>query len=182
MVQHAVVRCALYARVSSDKQEQEATIQSQREALRRHAGDKGYNVVSEFLDDGHSGATLQRPGLDRLRDLVAAGDVDLVLFHSPDRLARKALYQGIVLEELHQHGIKAEFGNHAVDDTPEGKMLLDMQAIIAEYERTKIAERTRRGKLYWARQGAFVGGHVPYGYRFIKRTDGWHAHLTVNEH
>ena len=94
------VRAALYPRVSTDRQEQERTIQSQIAALRSYARDKGYTIVAEYPDDGFSGATLARPGLDRLRDASGSGLFDVVLIHSPDRLARKALYQAVILEEF----------------------------------------------------------------------------------
>ena len=163
------MRAALYSRVSTDLQEKDQTIQSQIEALRDYAQDNGFEVVAEFEDEGYSGATLERPGLDRLRDALRSREFDVVLFHSPDRLARKAVYQGLVLEELDKAGVRVEFLNHPVDDSPEGKMLLGMQALFAEYERAKIAERQRRGKLYWAKQGALLGGYVPYGYRYRPR-------------
>ncbi|MCL5265483.1 MAG: recombinase family protein [Chloroflexi bacterium] len=163
------MRAALYCRVSTDLQEKEQTIQSQVETLRKYAYDKGYEVVAEFLDDGYSGATLERPGLDRLRDALRSGEFEAVLVHSPDRLARKAVYQGLLLEELEKADVRIEFLNHPVDDSPEGKMLLGMQGLFAEYERAKIAERARRGKLHWARQGAVFTGFVPYGYRYLPR-------------
>jgi site-specific DNA recombinase len=115
---------------------------------------------------------LERPGLDRLRDDAHSGEFNLVLIHSPDRLARKAVYQGLVLEELEKAGVKVEFLNYPVDDSPEGKMLLGMQGLFAEYERTKIAERSRRGKLHKARQGVLMGGYVPCGYRYIRKDEG----------
>ena len=142
------VRAALYTRVSTNLQEREQTIQSQVEALRKYADDKGYEIVGEYQDEGYSGATLERPGLDQLRDALRYGKFDLVLMHSPDRLARKAVYQGLVLEELEKAGVKAEFLNHPVDNSPEGKMLLGMQGLFSEYERAKISERTRRGRLH----------------------------------
>jgi site-specific DNA recombinase len=151
-----MTRAALYARVSTDLQEKEGTIQSQIEALRHYAQEKGYAIMAEYLDEGHSGATLERPGFDRLRDALGSGEFDLVLFHSPDRLARKAVYQGIVLEEMEKAGVKPEFLNYPVDNSPESKMLLGMQGLFAEYERAKIMERTRRGKLHRAREGALV--------------------------
>ena len=86
-----MTRVALYARVSTDLQEKEETIESQVEDLRCRARDRGYDVVAEYLDDGYSGASLERPGLDRLRDALGCGEFDLVLFHSPDRLARKVV-------------------------------------------------------------------------------------------
>ncbi len=177
-----MTRVALYCRVSTDLQEKEHTIQSQLEALRKYALDKGYKIVAEYLDEGYSGATLERPGLDRLRDTLHSGEFDVVLFHSPDRLARKAVYQGIVLEELEKAGLKPEFLNYPVDDTPESKMLLGMQGLFAEYERAKIMERTRRGKMHRAREGALVGGHAPYGYRWIKRSENGRARLEIAEY
>jgi site-specific DNA recombinase len=175
------IRAAIYARVSTDRQEQEQTILSQLAALRAYAEGKGYEVVKEYVDDGHSGALLQRPGLDALRDALPTGLFSVVLFHSPDRLARKAVYQGLVLEELDRTGVRPEFLNYPVDDSPESKMLLGMQGLFSEYERAKTAERTRRGKQHWARQGALVGHYVPYGYRFIPRSEGKRAHLESDE-
>ena len=150
--------------------------------LRRYAQDKGYEVVREFLDEGFSGATLERPGLDQLRDAISAGELDLVLFHSPDRLARKVVYQYLILEEMDKAGIKPEFLNFPVDDSPESKMLLGMQGLFAEYERAKIVERTRRGKLHRAREGALVGGHAPYEYKWVKRSEHHRAHLEIVEY
>ena len=177
-----MTRAALYCSVSTDLQEKEHTIQSQLEALRKYAQDKGYQLVAEYLDDGYRGATLERPRLDSLRDALRAGEFDVVLFHSPDRLARKAVYQGIVLEELEKAGVKPEFLNYPVDDSPESKMLLGMQGLFAGYERAKIMERTRRGKLHRAREGALVGGHAPYGYRWVKKSENRRARLDIDEY
>nr|AJG38137.1 putative invertase [bacterium enrichment culture clone fosmid MGS-K1] len=178
-----IVTVALYCRVSTDMQEKERTIQSQLEALRKYAAERQYEIAREFLDEGYSGATLERPGLDHLRDALVSGDFQVVLIHSPDRLARKAVYQSLVIEEMERAQVKVEFLNHPVDDTPEGKMLLGMQGLFAEYERAKIAERNRRGKIYWARQGVFVGGRIPYGYQLVHRdhANGQRASLEVNE-
>jgi site-specific DNA recombinase len=177
------LKTAIYCRVSTDLQEKEHTIESQLEALRHHAKDKGYEIVAEYTDEGYSGACLERPGLDRLRDAIRTRDFELVLFHSPDRLARKAIYQSLILEELGKAGIKPEFLNYPVDDTPESKMLLGMQGLFAEYERAKITERNRRGKMHWARQGALMGGYVPYGYRYVPRDreQGSRATLAIDE-
>ena len=97
-------------------------------------------------------------------------------------MARKAVYQYLILEELEKAGIRPEFLNCPVDDSPESKMLLGMQGLFAEYERAKILERTRRGKLQRAREGALVGGHAPYGYRWIKRSEERRAHLEIVEY
>ena len=176
-----MTQAALYARVSTDLQEKEQTIRSQLEALRKYAQDKGYDVVAEYKDEGYSGATLERPCLDQLRDALRCGEFDMVLFHSPDRLARKALYQELILEELEKAGVKAEFLDHPVDDTPEGKMLLGMQGLFAEYERAKIAERTRRGRLHKARAGILQGGRAPYGYLYIKRDGDRPGSLVIKD-
>ena len=175
-------KAILYARVSTDLQEKEQTIQSQLAALRNYAQERDYVISGEYIDDGCSGATLERPGLDRLRDALGADHPDVVIFHSPDRLARKAVYQGIVLEEIEKAGVQVEFLNYPVDDTPESKMLLGMQGLFAEYERAKIIERTRRGKLHRAREGALVGGHAPFGYRWVRRSESSRARLEVMEY
>lgn len=175
------MRVALYARVSTDRQEQEQTIQSQLEALRAHARAKGYTVVAEFVDDGYSGATLERPALDRLRDAAARREFDRVLVHAPDRLSRRIGYLVLLLEELQRRGVVVEFLNHPVDNSPEGQLLLNVQGAVAEYERAKIAERTRRGKVYWARQGAVMPGFVPYGYRYVPREGDRRGRLEINE-
>ena len=172
----------IYARVSTDLQEKEQTVISQLEALRAYAHERCYSIVDEYIDDGYSGATLDRPRLDRLRDALRTDDLDLVLFHSPDRLARKAVYQGLVLEEIEKAGVRVEFLNYPVDDSPESRMLLGMQGLFAEYERAKIMERTRRGKLQRAREGALVGGHAPFGYRWIKRSEASRAKLEVADY
>lgn len=164
-----MVLVALYARVSTDLQEREQTIRSQLDALRRHAQQKGYQIVAEYTDEGYSGATLERPGLDRLRTDAHAPTFELLLCPSPDRLARKSVYLGLVLEEFRRHGLRIEFLNHLVDDTPEGQLLLGIQGLFAEYERAKLLERYRRGRLYWARQGAILTHMVPYGYQFVAR-------------
>ncbi|MHB1006506.1 MAG: recombinase family protein [Chloroflexota bacterium] len=174
------MRTAIYCRVSSDRQEHEQTIQSQLETLRAYARAKSYDVAIEYLDDGHSGSILERPGLDRLRDAAHSGHFDLVLAHAPDRLSRKAIHLGLLMEEMERSGVKVEFLNHPVDDSPEGKMLLGMQGLFAEYERAKIAERARRGRLHWAKQGAMMGGGVPYGYRRV-RGDGKYGHRSSLE-
>ena len=140
------IRAAIYARVSTDLQEEEQTILSQLEALRNYVLGRGYILTFEYVDDGYSGATLDRPGLDQLRDALRDGEIDVIVFHSPDRLARKAVYQGLVLEEIEKAGVRAEFLNYPVDDSPESRMLLGMQGLFAEYERAKIMERTRRDR------------------------------------
>ena len=172
---------ALYGRVSSDKQEQEETILSQLAELRERAQEDSLSDWQEFVDEGYGRDNLVRPSLDRLRDLVAQGEVERLYVQAPDRLASGAKLV-LLVEEFRQHRVEVVFLKGSVEDIPEGKLLLHMQGAMAEYERTKIAERTRRGKLYWARQSAMVGGHAPYGYRFVRRTDAQRARLEVSEY
>ncbi len=137
--------------------------------------------MAEYTDEGYSGATLERPGLDQLRDAFRSGEFEMVLMHSPDRLARKAVYFWLLLEEIEKAGVKADFLNHPVDDSPEGKMQLGMQGLFAEYDRAKIVERTRRSRLHKACAGLVQGGHAPYGYIYIKRDGDRQASLDIKE-
>jgi site-specific DNA recombinase len=134
------------------------------EVLRTRAAQDGHQVVAEFLDDGYSGTRLDRPGLDALRDGAEAGQFDLVLCLTPDRLARSYGYQFLVLEEFARHGVRIMFTDAPpIDDDPQSRLLIQMQGVIAEYERAKILERHRRGTLFRARAGEIVNWKVSYG-------------------
>ncbi len=174
---------ALYARVSTEKQEKEETVQSQLDALRGAAKERGVNVPSDyvFVDEGYSGGRLDRPNLDRLRDLAAEGAFDEILVYSPDRLARQYAYQVVVLEELKRAGCEVVFLNHAFGQSPEEQMLLQVQGVFAEYERALIKERTRRGRIFAARQGRVNWGTAPFGYRYIRKTDTTPQSIEIDE-
>ena len=146
---------ALYARVSSEQQHEARTIESQVADLRTRIAATGVILPAEleFVDNGYSGATLIRPALERLRDVAAAGGIDQVYVHCPDRLARNYAHQVLLLEEFMRAGVEVIFLNREVGQTPEDQLLLQVQGMIAEYERAKILERSRRGK----RHGAQVG-------------------------
>jgi site-specific DNA recombinase len=166
------VRAALYARVSSDRQVQEQTIASQVEALQERLRQDGILMDPElsFIDDGYGGATLARPALERLRDLASLGLLERLYVQTPDRLSRKHAYQVLLLEELRRGGVDVIFLDHAPRDDPQDRLLLEVQGIVAEYERAQMAERCRRGKLHAARHGAVsVLGAAPYGYRYVPR-------------
>jgi site-specific DNA recombinase len=169
-------RIALYARVSSQRQADEATIRSQLAALEQRLAADGLCVDAElrFLDDGFSGTTLQRPALERLRDLIHLGGVERLYVHSPDRLARKFIHQAVLLEEFSKRRVEVVFLNQPPGEaSPETNLLVQMQGMFAEYEREKILERTRRGRRFNARQGRVsVLGHAPYGYRYVPKCDG----------
>src|SRR5271154_219273 len=176
---------AIYARVSSERQRQEQTIASQTAALRELAEQRGLVVPDEFVfeDDGFSGANLQRPALEQLRDRAFDGCFEVVLCHAPDRLARRYAYQVLLLEELARSGIEVVFAKEPErSGSPEDELLRQFQGMIAEYERAQIRERTRRGKLHRARTGhqAVMAG-APYGYRFVKKTDHSEGYWEVNE-
>lgn len=169
------VRAAIYARVSSDHQAQEQTIESQVSALRERLTSDGLTLDDElsFLDDGVSGATLNRPGLERLRDTAYIGGFQKLYVHSPDRLSRRYAYQVLVVDELRKQGVEVVFLNRAIGVSPEEDLLLQMQGMFAEYERAKIIERSRRGKRYKASRGSVsVLSGAPYGYRYVSRYEG----------
>src|SRR3954463_2523324 len=171
----ATIRAAIYARVSSDQQAQEHTIGSQVEALEGRVREDGLAVEDSLclIDEGHSGAVLVRPALERLRDQAAAGLIDRLYVHSPDRLAREYAYQILLVEEFQRCGIEVVFLNHEIGDKPEEQLLLQVQGMIAEYERAKILERSRRGKMHAARSGSVsVFGKAPYGYRYVSKREG----------
>jgi len=166
---------AIYARVSSEQQAEAQTIASQGTALRERLAAEGLTVseAMQFLDEGYSGATLVRPALERLRDVVAAGSVDRLYVHSPDRLARKYAYQVLLVDEFRRAGVEVVFLNRALGQSPEDDLLLQGQGMIAEYERAKIIERHRRGKRHAARVGVVnVLSGAPYGYRYVPKYEG----------
>ncbi len=176
---------AIYARVSSARQKEQETIVSQTQALRAHAGQLGLEVPEDwvFEDDGHSGASLVRPALDALRDLVAQVPVDVVLCYSPDRLARKYAYQALLMEELARAGTSVVFVRAPSGETPEDALLVQFQGMIAEYERAQIMERTRRGKNQRARSGSVnVLSGAPFGYRYVRKSDYAAARYEIVPH
>ena len=180
-----VSNAAIYARVSSARQKEQETIGSQMAALRAHVEQLGVDVPEQwvFCDDGHSGATLVRPALEKLRDLVAQVPVDVVLVYSPDRLARKYAYQALLIEEFAKAGTSVVFVKGPSSDSPEDALLVQFQGMIAEYERAQIIERTRRGKTHRARQGAVnVLSGAPFGYRYVRKNEHADAHYEVVAH
>src|ERR671933_2997957 len=174
---------ALYARVSTERQERQQTIDSQLAALRAWAADRGHALADEhvFRDEGYSGSRLDRPGLDALRDAVRDGAVQQVAVLAPDRLARKYAYQVLLLEEFRRAGVEVLFLQHPISDDPNDQLILQIQGAIAEYERAVLGERFRRGKLQRARNGHYLAGRAPYGYRYVPRHDVVPGHLVVDE-
>jgi len=129
------VRVALYARVSTDRQEREGTVGSQLDALQTRAANEGWVVEMTCTDEGYSGANLDRPGLDRVRDAAAAGLIDAVVALCADRLARNYVHQMLVLDELSRFGVSVLFCDSGPTDDPQGRLMVQIQAAVAEFER-----------------------------------------------
>lgn len=175
------ILAATYARVSGDKQKKEETIESQIDAIKQYAKQNDYTIMKEwmFRDEAEKGYLLERPGLDALRDLVIDGGPDIVIILDPDRLARKHMYQGLLIEEFKKNGVEVKFLNFESPKTPEEEFTLNMLGVMAEYERTKILDRCRRGRLYKARTGKLsVLPNAPYGFDYYR--DGNEASYIIN--
>src|SRR5215208_2196773 len=172
-------RAILYARVATEEQARSGySLAQQLEALRQYAHREGYEVLEEVSDPGQSGASLERPGMDRVRDLVAAGAVSVVLAQDRDRFSREPAYHYLLKREFEENGTKIRALNDRGDDSPEGELTDGILDQLAKYEKAKIAERTRRGKLRKAREGRVICGATPtYGFRFNETRDG----LLINE-
>src|SRR5258708_7300785 len=175
---------AIYARGSSEQQREENTIASQTASLIEFASSHDLEVPGEwvFEDEGYSGATLERPGLERVRDLAAEGQIQVVLAYAPDRLSRKYAYQILLIEEFARHGVETLFVKSPQGDSAEDQLLVQFQGMIAEYERAQILERSRRGKRHRAHSGEIsVMSGARYGYRYIRQTDEAPAAYIVDE-
>jgi site-specific DNA recombinase len=175
---------AIYARVSSEQQREAQTIGSQTTALIEWAKTLDLEVPTAWIfeDDGYSGATLERPGLERVRDLAAEGHIQAVLIYAPDRLSRKYAYQILLIEELARQGVETRFLKTPHSATAEDQLLVQFQGMIAEYERAQILERSRRGKRHRARAGEIsVLSGAPYGYRYIRKREDAPAAYAVIE-
>jgi len=160
------MQIALYARVSSTRHTQ--TIDQQLTRLQAHVHEHGWTLQERHIyrDDGYSGASLTRPGLDALRDRVALAEVDLLVITAPDRLARKYVHQVLLIEELQRGGCRVEFLEHPMSEDPHDQLLLQIRGAVAEYERTLIAERMRRGRLQKLQAGSLLPWtRAPYGFR-----------------
>ena len=175
---------AIYARVSSEQQREENTIASQTASLIEFAQSHDLDVPKEwvFEDEGYSGAILERPGLECVRDLAAEGQIQVVLAYSPDRLSRKYAYQILLIEEFARQGVETMFVKSPQGDSAEDQLLVQFQGMIAEYERAQILERSRRGKRHRAQAGEVsVLSGAPYGYRYIRKTDEAPAAYIVDQ-
>ena len=161
------MRAAVYVRVSTPKQVHQQTLEQQLERLRDHLREQGLTLEESliFRDDGYSGSRLNRPGLDRLRDAIRERRIDQLVLTAPDRLARNDVHQVLLLEEFEQDGCQVQFLDRPMSQDPHDPLLLQIRGAVAEYERTLITERMRRGRLAKLRAGILLPWtHAPYGY------------------
>lgn len=173
------MRCILYARVSLEEQAEQFGLASQLRALREYAKAKGYTVAEEFVDD-YSGGDMDRPAISRIRAIVRARSIDVVIVHDPDRLSRKLLDMELFRDECERAEVLLEFVTTPPALTAESTMFLQMKGVFAQFERRKIAERTLRGRREKARQGFIVGGRVPFGFKYLGKADGERGKLIVD--
>jgi len=164
------MKIAIYARVSSETQAKEGTINSQIEALRKYAKTNNLEIAFECIDNGHTGTELIRPGLDHLRDLAQEGQIEAILILSPDRLSRKQAHLLILLEEFKKRNVQILFTSQSYSDSPEDNLMLQIQGAIAEYERIKILDRMRRGIVHSVKNGQIIGNNPPYGYGYVPKS------------
>jgi site-specific DNA recombinase len=176
-------RAALYARVSTRRQEEEETIATQLVELRDRIAADGHLLLEEcvYTDDGWTGELLARPALDRLREDARRGLFELLYVYDRGRLARKFVYQEIVLEELANAGLQFVTLHDFQAETPEEQVLQAMQGVFHEYERVKITERMRAGKLHKVKSGLLLGFNPPYGYDYQPRTQKENGAFRINE-
>src|SRR5215217_2333100 len=155
-------KAILYARVSTRAQagEDRFSLPQQLHALREYAEENVLEVVEEIADPGFSGATLERPGLDRVRDLVAGGGISVVLAQDGDRFSREIWHYGYLAAEFEEYGTKLRALDDRDDGTPEGKFFADMHRGMKKLEREYIKRRTQRGRLQRARQGNVIAGNA----------------------
>ncbi len=173
---------ACYGRVSTSTQENEGTIETQLSAVKDFADKNNYTIVKQYLDNGWSGDSLIRPALDELRVDARKGLWEGVIIYDPDRLARRYSYQELVMDELREAGIEVIFVTTPAPKNEEDKILYGVKGLFAQYERTKIAERFRLGKLRKAKEGHIITTEGLYGYNFITRTAERQGYLEINEH
>lgn len=172
---------AIYVRVSTLKQEEEQTIKNQIMVLKEYAKKHNYEIIEEYIDDGWSGDTLARPELDRLRQEAKDKKWEAVLIYDPDRLARRYSYQELVCDELREAGIEVMFITVSAPKNSEDKILHGVRGLFAEYERAKISERFRLGKLRKIKSGHILVSEALYGYKYILKSDKVEGHYIIFE-
>lgn len=172
---------ALYARVSTQRQENEETIETQIMAIEDFAKKNKHTIVKQYKDDGWSGMILDRPSLDELR-LDARNKVwESVIVYDPDRIARKYSYQSLVMDELEELGVKVLFVTTPPAENDTDRLMYGVKGLFAEYERARITDRFRLGKLRKAREGHIVTTEAAYGYTYVPKQGQKHGYLEINK-
>jgi len=173
---------AFYCRVSSERQEKEATIESQIEEVKAKIVEDGNSIKDHhcFADNGWSGTNLKRPALDAMRDAAGRKEFQVLYIWDRDRLSRKFSHQELVLDELADLGVEVIDLHQSVSQNPEDKIMFGFKGLFAEYERAKISERMRRGKMYKAKQGIYFSSTANYGYRYIPKTKDEPGHIEID--
>jgi site-specific DNA recombinase len=172
---------AIYARVSTARQEEEKTIKTQLSAVNELVQKSDFRVVEEYIDEGWSGDILARPALDKLRQDAKAKLWDVIVVYDPDRIARRYSYQELVMDELREAGIEVVFVTISAPKNSEDKILYGVRGLFAEYERAKIGERFRLGKLRKVKEGHILVSEPLYGYRYIAKKELAHGYYEINE-
>ncbi len=172
---------AVYARVSTSTQENEGTIETQLSAVREFAEKKGYTVVQEYLDNGWSGDILARPQLDQLREDAKKKLWEGVLIYDPDRLARRYSYQELVMDELREAGVEVLFVTTPPVKDGNDKLMYGVKGVFAEWERMRISERFRLGKMRKVKEGHILTSDAPYGLRYVPKKEKVHGYYETNE-
>src|SRR5215204_4444598 len=168
-------RAILYARVSTDEQARSGySLAQQIEALREYAAREGYEVLEEVSDPGQSSVTLERPGMDRVRDLVAAGGVSVVLAQDVDRISREPWHYEYLRSWFADHGTQLHTLEEGSDGSPMAEFVSYIRRGVAKLERADIAKRSRRGQLQKAREGKILAVRRPkYGFKLNATRDGY---------
>ena len=176
------MRAVTYARVSGDDRHTEGrNLASQGKMARDYAMARSYQIVAELAEDdkGASGAAFELEQLNHVREMARNHEFDVLVVRELDRLSRNLAKQLIVEEELKRQGVHIEYVLGEYPNTPEGNLQKNVKAVIAEYEREKTRERTRRGRIEKAKSGKLVGNCLPYGYKKMGR--GVEAEILVDE-
>jgi site-specific DNA recombinase len=177
------LNAALYARVSTGRQENEQTVESQLDEVKKRISEDGNTLLPQniFIDDGWSGELIARPSLDLMRDAAREGRFEALYVYDRGRLSRTFAHQEIIIEELTDRDIKFISLHDVQADTPETRVLQSMQGVFHEYERVKIVERMRRGKLYKAKNGVIINGSSLYGYKFVRNDPKGPVNCIIND-
>lgn len=173
----------LYARVSTGRQENEQTIGSQVDEIKSRV-ETDSHVLSDkhiFLDDGWTGSMLARPALDELRDAIKRQEIGILYIYDLGRLSRDFTHQLLLIKEIEEAGVKFISLHDINPENEEQSFIRNILGSFHAYERIKIAERFRRGKLYKAKNGIVISGCALYGYNYVKKTDTAPTHWEINE-